>query len=94
MVLYSAITPHDLYARPALRECWDKRSILVIHGAKDDRIRLSRIQSTVDSLTGLGFAITTRIYPQDDHFLFFAKREELMQDLLPWLKENKLLEKY
>ena len=39
-----------------------------------------------DRLQATGMTVTTRQFAEDDHFLFFRKRDEVLEELANWLR--------
>lgn len=65
---------------------WKGRPTLVVHGLKDDRITEAWFHSSVEALVGAGAAVETQVDPDEDHFLFFSKPEEIEAWVLPFLR--------
>ena len=78
VVLLSAVV--DLEPSAA---AWRGRPTLVVHGLRDDRIPTPWLEESVRLLREAGATVQTRFDPDQDHFLFFSRRDEVE----PWVLE-------
>jgi phospholipase/carboxylesterase len=70
---------------PMFHQAWHGRPVLVITGDADERIPLSYVQQRVAVLRAGEVAVTERVYPGEDHFLFFSQPEAVLDDISDWL---------
>ncbi len=71
---------------PSLRRsAWRGLPVLVVHGHRDLRIPHATIRGAVRALRRGGARISRLDYRQEDHFLFFAKREQVVARLGRWI---------
>lgn len=79
-----------IYISPAMSRRVSGKSkgppVLVIHGRRDDRISIGFIEECVHEWIRQGAAVTFKIYPDEDHFLFFSSLEKVFGDVEAWLK--------
>lgn len=66
---------------------WKNRPIFVLSGALDKRIPISYVNTRVSNMQAQGANVRAITYPTEDHFLFFAKNEEVMADVTMWLTD-------
>lgn len=64
---------------------WRGLPVLVIHGHQDLRIPPWSMRLALELLKAAGARLSRLDYPQEDHFLFFAKREQVVQRLAAWM---------
>ncbi|MFO1481806.1 MAG: prolyl oligopeptidase family serine peptidase [Verrucomicrobiaceae bacterium] len=81
-VFHNRITPEQL------AEKFTKRPVLVISGGNDDRVPWDYVSGYAAKLKNGGCDVTTRVFPDDDHFLFFRKRDEVLRIVAEWLKSS------
>jgi predicted esterase len=60
--------------------------VLVVHGARDDRIPLDAVDEAVRALEAEGADVMTRIAPGEDHFLFFSRVALVRRWIGDWLR--------
>lgn len=88
LIFISPVMETSVVDSAAYLEQWRARPMLVITGATDKRIPISYIHDRLAVLTTAGVDVTSHIYPDEDHFLFFAQREKLIQQLAAWLRQH------
>lgn len=81
-VLHNRISPSTLAAR------LKGRPALVLSGGSDDRVPWDYVSGYAEKLERGGMHITTRCFEQDDHFLFFRKRAEVLQTIIRWIGDS------
>ncbi|MEZ5384538.1 MAG: hypothetical protein R3F13_03375 [Prosthecobacter sp.] len=79
-VFHNRITPEQLAER------LKPRTVLVLSGGSDDRVPWNYVSDYAAKLKAGGLNVTTRQFPDDDHFLFFRKRKEVLRTVAEWLK--------
>lgn len=85
LIFLSPVMDTSLIDNPAFHQAWRERPVLVITGAADERIPLSYVQQRVANFKAGGVAVTERVYPGEDHFLFFSQPEAVLSDISAWL---------
>jgi pimeloyl-ACP methyl ester carboxylesterase len=84
LIYISGVMEDDVMTSPEfLREKAEKH-VLVIHGGQDERIPLRYIEHTLAGLP-VSIAVETHFHPDEDHFLFLSKREEVLETVFRWL---------
>ncbi|MBM4776979.1 MAG: hypothetical protein GQE15_04680 [Archangiaceae bacterium] len=83
VVLISAVV--DVDPTP---EVWRDRSVLLMHGLKDDRITERWFRLAESSLREAGARLTVRTDPEEDHFFIFSRRDEFAAWVLPFLRSE------
>jgi poly(3-hydroxybutyrate) depolymerase len=84
-ILISAVVEPDL-VEGARR--WRDLPTLVVHGARDDRITWSSAQRSVAALRAAGANVVLRVDPEEDHFLFFSRRDEVQDWIEAWVRQR------
>ena len=64
---------------------WKGRPILVLQGDRDWSVAKSTVDPAVDLLRRLGCDVDYRVFPGEDHFLFFSRRLELSDAIGGWM---------
>ena len=59
--------------------------MIIIHGARDDRIPLSAVDDAVRAISRQGVRVTSQIHPEGDHFLFFSNLEKVLDEIGAWM---------
>ena len=78
-VFHSRIRPAELAAR------LQPRRILVLSGGSDDRVPWDYVCDYADKLKAGGLDVTTRLFDNGDHFLFFRQRAEVLKVVSEWI---------
>jgi phospholipase/carboxylesterase len=84
LIFLSAVMEPEVIESESFRRGWANRPILVIHGARDDRIPLAHAEHAAAQLRAMGAHLTYKIYPDEDHFLVFAKVQQTLTDVATW----------
>ncbi len=79
-VFHNSIQPAELAAR------LKQRPVLVLSSGSDDRVPWSYVSGYAEKLRAGGLSVTSHPFPDDDHFLFFRQREEILRLVTEWLK--------
>ena len=82
--LSPTMIPAELGA-PAFSAAWRGRPILVFQGGADRSVRQSSVDPAVALLRSRGADVTYVTYPTEDHFLFFARRDDVFRRLEGWM---------
>jgi poly(3-hydroxybutyrate) depolymerase len=69
---------------------WRGLPVLVIHGQRDDRLTWDYLEGGLSALRGRGADVTTRIDPEEDHFLVFSRADEVQGWVGEWLRGRTL----
>lgn len=78
-VLHDRIRPAELAAR------LQPRRVLVLSGGSDDRVPWDYVCGYADKLKTGGLDVTTRRFDDEDHFLFFRQRAEVLKVVSEWI---------
>ncbi|MBF0500582.1 MAG: prolyl oligopeptidase family serine peptidase [Candidatus Riflebacteria bacterium] len=65
------------------------RSVLVVHGGKDNRIPPAYVRQHVSSMTERGLCVRSICYADEDHVLILSSSDRLKTDLLAWMNIGK-----
>jgi pimeloyl-ACP methyl ester carboxylesterase len=85
LIYVSPTMRQDELAAPAFVEAWRGRPILVVQGAEDRNVHKETVDPAVALLQAQGSDVTYQVFPNEDHFLFFARREEFFQVVQDWM---------
>lgn len=75
----------DELGSEAFRTGMKGKPIFIAQGGKDWNVRQSTVDPAVALLDLQGSAVTYEVYPDEDHFLFFARRRELFEKISAWI---------
>ena len=56
---------------------WQGLPVLVVHSKRDDRLTWDYLEGGLSALRDQGASLTSQIDPEEDHFLFFSRPEEV-----------------
>jgi predicted esterase len=85
VVLLSAVIEPDVVERAA---AFRGLPTLVVHGKRDDRLPWNYVEEGLAALRGRGADLTLQINPDEDHFHFFSRAEEVQGWVGGWLGER------
>lgn len=85
LIFISPVMATDIVDGAAFHSQWAQRPVLVISGDADRRIPIAYVERRVANLRDGGVDVTTVIYPNIDHFLFFAEPDRILDDISIWL---------
>ncbi len=71
---------------PEFVQGWKGRPVLIIHGTQDARIPKDYIDRRVLDLYHNNIRPEVKFYDDEDHFLIFSKRFEMMEEIHQWVK--------
>ena len=80
IVALSAVLEEDL-----VTEAWAGRDVLVLHGADDEQIPSDSVNQVVQTLVQRGAHPSEKVWPAEDHFLWFSRPAEIQTRALVWL---------
>lgn len=87
LIFLSAVW-NDGVSPKQLAERLSGRSVLVISGGNDDRVPWSYVTGYAEALQTGGMDVVVRKFPDDDHFVFFRRRQEVEEELVHWMKSK------
>jgi pimeloyl-ACP methyl ester carboxylesterase len=67
---------------------WSGRPVLVISGAKDDRVEMEYVTDNVRTMTQAGVHVTFKKIEDADHFMLFSHRARVLQTMIDWLRSQ------
>lgn len=88
LIFLSPVMATGLLENQAFVENWKGRPVLVVTGEADERVPYEYVQRHVRQLKGAGARITMIAYPGEDHFLFFSRPDDILNDISKWFLEN------
>lgn len=86
VVFLSAVIEPRVLDDAALAAAWRGRPMLVIHGARDDRLPLDYLEEGVGMLREAGADVTLRVVAGEDHFLIFTRPALVFDEVGRWLR--------
>jgi predicted esterase len=87
-IFISAIIENSVISSPEFVGKAEGRDILVIHGNADRRIPVAAIKKSEDYFKLCGIRVTARYCENEDHFLFFSKRDEVLNQIAEWIRST------
>jgi predicted esterase len=88
LVFLSPVFATGVTDSPTFLHAWAGHPILIITGLADDRIPVSYVETRVNTFESAGVDVTYHEYPNEDHFLVFSRRDEVLNNILDWLNTN------
>jgi predicted esterase len=88
LLFLSPVMATHLLESGTFLENWTGRPVLVLTGKADERVPYEYVQHHVRLLEGAGVSVTENAYPGEDHFLFFSRPEDILDDASEWLLQN------
>ena len=85
LIYLSAIIEPNIISDRRYMDGWEGRDVLVLHGAADRRIPEDYVHQAVTSMTINKVTVTSKFYPEEDHFLLFSKPDEMRSDIADWI---------
>ncbi len=86
LLYISCVLERIVLVSPEFVQGWKGRPVLILHGSQDARIPKDYIDRTVLDLYHNGLWPEVRFYDDEDHFLIFSKRVEIMGQIGRWVK--------
>jgi dipeptidyl aminopeptidase/acylaminoacyl peptidase len=80
----------QILTSPEFIQGWKGRPIFIIHGSQDARIPKLYIERTVSDFQHNGIHVDVKYYPDEDHFLFFSKRFDVIEDIKQWIYTQRM----
>lgn len=59
--------------------------VLVLHGTKDRRIPTVYVEPAIRALREAGARVSTRFWPEEDHFLLFSRESDVRDEMRGWM---------
>lgn len=85
LILISPVMSTQIVDGQPFQEKWANRPVLVISGALDRRVPINYVENRISRMRGGDVEVSSVIYPNEDHFLFFSQSEKIMTDVSDWL---------
>jgi pimeloyl-ACP methyl ester carboxylesterase len=85
VVLLSAVLEAGPLGRGVRRGAWRGKRVLVIHGTRDRRIPWGHVRTRLRLLRAGGAGVQVRAVRGEDHFLFFSRREQVIERVARWV---------
>ena len=90
LVFLSAVIEYFQVDNSQFITSWKHRPVFILHGDKDLRIPIEDITLITNLMRKNQVKVSTYRMKEEDHFLFFAKRNEAITLLGKWLQGQKL----
>ena len=90
VVLISPGMPSEIMFEPdgPFNIAWRDRPVLLIHGEQDLRMPMDYLNQHIGFMEEGGIDLQTKLYPAEDHFLFFAQRDDMLNTITAWIEEQ------
>jgi pimeloyl-ACP methyl ester carboxylesterase len=88
LIFLSPVFATEATDTPDFAAAWQNHPVLILTGAADDRIPVSYVETRASILDQGGVDVTLKIYPDENHFLIFDRRDEVVDDIIAWLDAN------
>jgi predicted esterase len=88
LIFLSPVLEEAVVGSRPFTEGWRGRPLLVIHGARDDRVPEPFVGRAVTTLRNAGCRVAYRLHPDEDHFLFFSSLEPVLGEIAAWLRSD------
>lgn len=85
LVYLSPVIDPEKIAKAPFVAALEGAPVLVITGDSDNRVSVDYVRSGVENLKRQGAEVTFDIIPNEDHFLIYSQREEVMEKVEEWL---------
>lgn len=86
LILVSTVPAVDWIEKGREVEAWSGRPVYWIHGTEDRRVPLEKSGVQAEALERAGALVTRRLHAEEDHYVLFSKRGEILDDLARWLE--------
>jgi pimeloyl-ACP methyl ester carboxylesterase len=80
LILISPVLDRDALDR------WSGPPVLLIHGARDDRVPIDYVQDGLTRLRARSATVTAEIFPEEDHFLLYSSWSSVEQIVSEWIE--------
>lgn len=87
MTLISPVMEKEFLDSAKFAARWKEKPVFVITGGQDDRVPADYVQQGVELMQRRRANVTFRSVAGADHFLLFSHRNEVVEQLIGWLRE-------
>lgn len=91
-VFLSPVLTSSMATDMAVAQASVSQPVLVLHGEEDARIPAGTIRQAVETLERGGVPVQATFFPGETHFLFFARRHDVLAEVAAWIKAEGVLE--
>ena len=85
VIFLSPVMPGQIVNSKDFLDGWRGRPALIISGETDRRIPANYVIDRATFLEENGLNVTTLLYPNEDHFLFYSQPEKILSDISTWI---------
>jgi pimeloyl-ACP methyl ester carboxylesterase len=89
IIFISAVIDYELTDSEKFINSWKKKPILVIHGARDDRIPIEFTNEIIENFEAKELNFTFDYFENEDHFLMLSRKDTLSNLIYEWIEKNK-----
>lgn len=86
LIFISPVMATEVIDWATFQSAWAGRPVLIVTGQADERVPVAYVSERAKRLERGGVAVKSILYPDEDHFLFFAQREHVIADISRWLR--------
>lgn len=86
-ILLSAVL-HDHIQPEKFGKKLSGRPVLILSGKNDERVPWSYVSDYAAQLQKAGMEVQTRAFPHEDHFLFFRRQSEILDEVRRWIESR------
>lgn len=79
----------DELSRPEFVQGWRGRPILVFQGGRDWNVPKATVDPAVELLRRQGADVTYRVFPEEDHSLFFVRSPDVFGEISRWIAADR-----
>ncbi len=79
----------DELAAPSFSRGWQGRPVLIFQGDKDWNVLKKTVDPAVELLRRQGCQVSYVVLPGEDHFLFFARSQDVFTSIKQWMSRGK-----
>lgn len=87
LILLSAVL-HDRIEPAALAKRLPNRPVLILSGQNDDRVPWSYVDGYAVKFEKAGLKVTKCAFDGEDHFLFFRRQTEILDEVRRWIEAH------
>lgn len=85
VILLSAVLDHQLVSEGIAAGTWRDLPVLFVNGERDDIVPLDPAAREVSRLERAGARVTRLVVPGEDHFVFYARRDLMIDTISRWM---------
>ncbi|MFZ2657183.1 MAG: hypothetical protein WAX69_19770 [Victivallales bacterium] len=85
-LIISAVLEENIYNSSDFLLNIKSKPVLILHGERDDRIPTDNIREFESAISGA--LVTSKYFPEEDHFLMFSQRNAVTEDISKWIENN------